>query len=298
MMSFRVAESTTPPESQPAQPRRAMLAAAASSMLGFLPVFLVAAQGVLVRGELNFNEARLGIAVSVFFATGAAMSAPGGRVSERLGPRIGMLTTAGAIAVLLVLIAVTVHSWATLVVFMALAGAVNAVAQTSGDISVARGVPERVQGFAFGVKTSCLPLATLFAGVAIPAVGVHFGWRVSFLVAVGVAAAVAGLVPRASSFRPAQSHRATAPGPTPSPSALLVLAIAGALSIGAVNTMGAFYAESALRLDLSPSAAGWWLAFGSLLAVLARVGFGAFGDRSERGHLALVIWLWVAGGIG
>ncbi len=298
MMSFRVVSAGEAPARVPlVQPRRATLAAASSSMLGFLPVFMVAAQGVLVRAELDFDEAQLGIAVSVFFATGALLAAPGGRLSERLGPRRGMMVTAGATAVLVVLIAQLVSDWATLLVFMGLAGSVNAVAQTSGDLSVARGVPEHVQGLAFGIKTSCLPMATLLAGVAIPVVGVNFGWRASFLAAAGVAAAVAALIPRGSSFRPAPPKR-TAPRPNASRSALLVLMLSGALSIGAVNTMGAFYAESALRLDLSPSAAGWWLAVGSLGAVAGRIGFGAVGDRLHRPHLAVVAWLWIAGGIG
>ena len=280
-----------------AQPRRATLAAAASSMLGFLPVFLVAAQGFLVRRDLAFDEARLGVAVSVFFATGALLGAPAGRLSERLGPRRGMMVTAIATAVVVVLIAVVVHDYPTLLLFMGLAGAVNALAQTSGDLSVARGVPERVQGFAFGVKTSSLPLATLFAGVAIPVVGVQLGWRMSFVAAVAVAAAVATLIPRGSSFVPPPPPRVS-PRAKASRAALLVLAISGALSIGAVNTMGAFYAESALRLDLSPSAAGWWLAVGSLGAVAGRTGFGAVGDRVRRPQLTVVFWLWIAGGTG
>ena len=264
-------------------------------MLGFLPVFLVAAQGVLVRREFAFDERQLGIAVAVFFGTGALLSAPGGRLSERLGPRRGMMATAAGTATLVVLIAALASGYVDLLVFMALAGCVNAVAQTSGDLSVARGVPQRVQGFAYGVKTSCLPLATLFAGVAIPVIGVRLGWRFSFVAAAGVALVVTALIPRASSFAPAP-QRATSGRAPASRSALLLLAVAGALSIGAVNTMGAFYAESAMRLDLSPSAAGWWLAAGSLGAVAGRIGFGAVGDRLTRPHLTVVAWLWLAGG--
>lgn len=268
-----------------------------SSTLGFLPVFLFAAQGALVRSELGFDEAQLGIAVSTFFATGAMLSAPAGRLSERLGPRTGMLAAAAAIAGVLIAIATMARSFGHLVVLLGIAGAVNALAQTSGDLSVARGVPQRLQGLAFGIKTSCVPLATLFAGVAIPVVGVRYGWRSSFLAAAIAAALVAALVPRGGSFRQALPTRSVGK-PDAGARALLMLAIAGALSIGAVNTMGAFYAESAMRHGLSPSAAGWWLAAGSLAAVATRVGLGARGDRMAGGHLAMVAWLWVAGGVG
>ena len=288
----------TPRRPRREQPRRATLAAAAASTLGFLPVFLIAAQGVLVREELDFDEAGLGLAVSVFFGIGALLSAAGGRLSERLGPRTGMLTGAAATSVLLILFATIVHSWQTLIVLMGVAGGINALTQTSADISVARGVPERVHGFAFGVKTSCLPLATLLAGVAIPAVGVRFGWRVSFLAALGLAALVVALVPRATSLPPPPAHARHVEGPTPNRGALLILALAGGLGIGAVTTLGSFYVESALRLDMTPSAAGWWLAAGSLGAVIARTSLGAWGDRSETAHLSLVAWLWVAGGAG
>ena len=51
------------------------------SLMGFFR----GASGVLIRDDLGFNTARIGIAVSSFFAAGALLSLVGRRVSEVLG---------------------------------------------------------------------------------------------------------------------------------------------------------------------------------------------------------------------
>ena len=198
-------------------------------------MFLVAAQSTLVRSDLDFNEAQLGLAIAVFFAMGALCSTGGGRISERLGPRTGMLITVATTTALCLVVAAAADTWAQLVVLLGVAGAVNAVAQTSGDLAVARGVPSRVQGLAMGVKTSCLPLATLFAGAAIPGIGVRYGWRVSFVAVAALAAVLVLLVPQRHSFVSAPATR-TSLNPDMPTATLVVLAIGGALSTGAVNT--------------------------------------------------------------
>jgi MFS family permease len=280
------------------QPVRATGTAALVSTLGFLPVFLVAAQSSLVRSELRFDEAQLGLLVSVFYVSAAATSALSGRTSERLGPRRAMLLSAAAVAVVLLLIGGAAYSLRDLVILLACAGVVNGLAQTSADLSVARGVPERVRSFAFGVKTSCVPLATLVAGVAIPAVGVRYGWRWSFAIVSVLAGVAVALAPRADRFADPPRTDTTPGRPDASALALLLLALVGALGTGAINTLGAFYVDAGVARGLSPSAAGWWLAAGSAGAVTVRVVLGAAGDRLPGGHLRSMGVLLAGGAAG
>lgn len=279
------------------QAARAIVAAGLVSTLGSLPVFLLAAQAVLIRSELGFNEARLGVVVAAFFATGALLSAPSGRLSERLGPRAGMLIASTATGVLLLVLAGASRRWLDLLVLLALAGAVNTLAQTSADLCVARGVPTHLQGLAYGVKTSCIPLATLLSGIAIPAVGVQFGWRWSFALVAVLTALVRVISPSRHRFKRTVARRGGA-APDATASALVTLALAGGLSVGAVNTMSAFYAEAAIARGLSPGAAGWWLAMGSVGAVIARILFAARGDRFNSDSLRVVALLWLTGAAG
>jgi predicted MFS family arabinose efflux permease len=142
-----------------------------------------------------------------------------------------------------------------------------------------------------------LPLATLLAGAAIPGIGVRYGWRTSFVAVVALAATLLFLAPQRRSYVGPPATR-TSLKPDVTTSTLVVLAVGGALSTGAVNTMGAFYVESALRSDLTPGQAGWWLAAGSLAAVSARIGFGASGDRIKVSLFRVVAMLWAVGAVG
>lgn len=68
-------------------PSRAILGASLLTTLGTLPVFLLASQSVLVRGDLGFGERRFGLAVGTFFAAAAAAGLAVPTVSTTLGWR-------------------------------------------------------------------------------------------------------------------------------------------------------------------------------------------------------------------
>jgi nitrate/nitrite transporter NarK len=57
-----------------------LIAATLSSTVAFMPPFLLGALAVPIRTELRFTEARLGLAVSVFFLTAALASVHAGRL--------------------------------------------------------------------------------------------------------------------------------------------------------------------------------------------------------------------------
>ena len=59
----------------------------ALTTLGTIPVFLLGAQAVFIRSDLDFDELRFGIAVSAFFASAAVSALLGGRLLDRLGRR-------------------------------------------------------------------------------------------------------------------------------------------------------------------------------------------------------------------
>lgn len=65
--------------------RRTVAAAALSTVLASLPVFLLGGLAVLVRRDLAFGELQLGLAVSTFFAVAAVAAVPAGRIAARLG---------------------------------------------------------------------------------------------------------------------------------------------------------------------------------------------------------------------
>ena len=253
---------------------RALAIATLSISLGAVPVFLLGALAVFIRAELGFSEAVLGLLASAYYASSTFMSVPGGRITERLGGMRGVAVAATMTAVSMFGIAALGRSWGALLGFMVIAGAANGFALPATNLVLARRVPARHQGVAFGLKQSSGPFATLLAGSSVPAIGLTIGWRWAFVL-VGVIALPLMMSGRrqqdASAVRPA--HRGlVATGP------LMVLAVGAA--------------------GVEPGVAGTLLAFGSLVGIVGRIGWGWVGGRWYASHVPLLTALLITGAIG
>jgi MFS family permease len=119
-------------------------------------------------------------AVSCFFAAAATTALLGGGIVDRLGRRRGTVL-AGPISVLGGAgLAWGARSYAALVVSLIVLGIANAAMQVTSNLSLAKSIPPRRQGVAFGVKQSAIPFAIVLGGLAVPSVGVIIGWRWTF----------------------------------------------------------------------------------------------------------------------
>lgn len=145
---------------------RTVAAAALSTVLASLPVFLLGGLAVLVRDELNFGELQLGLAVSVFFTMAALSAVAAGRIASRLGAWATTVLAAALSAGSLAGIALA-PSYAWLLAALAVAGVANALAQIGINQALAQVVPRHRQGLAFVVKQSAVPASTLLAGLAL-----------------------------------------------------------------------------------------------------------------------------------
>jgi MFS family permease len=252
--------------------------------LGILPVFLVSSLAVLVREDLFFSEARLGLAIAGNFAASALMSAPAGRLTQRMGSRVGFTIGCVLVGGALVGLALTT-SWALLAGWLVLAGLGNAFMQVAANLRIARVVRSSRHGFAFGVKQSAIPAATLVAGMAVPVIGVTIGWRPAFAsAAIGVA--LAAVSQRAPMDTRAAADRSSV-GRTVGP-ALLLLTLGIAFAAAAATSLGAFLVSFAVSEGWSASNAGLLLAAGSLGCILARLWLGWYSDRWRRDGLRIV----------
>lgn len=298
-----------------------MLGASGLTTLGAIAPFLLGAQAVLVMDELGFGPARLGVAVSVFFAVAATVTiAAGGLFDRGSGPlsrvAAGLLVGGGGLGVALV-----AHDWPMLVVAMAVLGAANATCQGTSNRTVATLLPAHRRGLGFGLKQSAVPLAIMLGGLAVPTTTEFFGWRSTFLVtgAVGVLVALSGLVAlvrgerrgaSSASRRPGAS-REDATGPpagAPAPHTprdrdrapwgpLLLCGAAVVLASSAANFLGAYLASWAHDVGLTVAQAGLLMAAGSGSSVLVRVLTGLQADRRHGGNLAVVAAMILVGAL-
>lgn len=274
-----------------------MLAAAAMTTLGALPVFLLTAQSVLVREDLDFTEPKLGLAVSAFFGAAALASFAGGALVDRLGRRTGTIVAGGLASVVTLLIAAGARSYAVLLVLLVLAGVANAAMQMTANLTVARAVSPGQRGLAFGVKQSAVQVAVLLGGLAVPTVGVVLGWRWTFA-AVALAAAVVVVAGTRLPREAAQVVRSAGSDDRPPRGALALSGVAMMLASASVNSMGSFLPAWAYRVGLSPGEAGVLVAAGSALSVGVRVVSGAVADRRRGRNLPVVIAYLVVGAVG
>ncbi len=287
----------TAPARSPAaatRPIRASAIAVAVTIACVLPVFLVGGLAVQMREDLGFSPAGLGLVVSVYFGVGALASVPSGALVERWGgavvARAGILISAGC----LLAVAALARSYPMLVGLLAVAGTANALGQLSSNVLLARHVPARRQGLSFGVKQAAIPVSTLLAGAAVPALALTAGWRWAFVAAAGAALAALPVVP-AQGPRPPRRPAGRAGNAT---MGLVVVGLAATLAAGAANALGTFVVDATVDRGLEPALAGLTLTLGSAVCVAARLGVGWLADRRSGGHVSLIAVLLVTGAVG
>ncbi|HEX5451318.1 MAG TPA: MFS transporter [Candidatus Limnocylindrales bacterium] len=290
----RPASNRAPDPTPIPSPARSLAASIAVTAVVALPSLLVGGLAVLIQQDLDFGEAELGIAIAASFATGACIAVPAGRMAERIGPRRTTWLGLTFAFVALLGIGLVARSWPILVLFLIFAGAGVTTVQLGLNVLLARAVPPRRQGLAFGTKQAAVPFASLLAGLALPVIGLTVGWQVAFVLGAVLVPVVALGLPDAAPAR----LRADGPTDGSAPLAGLVLLMVGvALASAGGNSAPAFTVASAVNHGVEPSVAGLILAFGSLVGILVRVTAGWVGDRLGRGSLLLVVALIGVGSI-
>ncbi|GAA1176140.1 hypothetical protein GCM10009584_17010 [Ornithinimicrobium humiphilum] len=294
-----------------------MLGASALTTLGAIPPFLLGAQAVLVRGDLDFGAAGLGVAVSAFFAVAALVTIAAGGLFDRIevaGARLaaGLLVGCGGLG-----IAGLAHDWTGLVLGMAVLGAANATCQGASNRTIATLLPAGRRGLGFGLKQSAVPVAVMLGGLAVPTMTALLGWRSTFVVtgSVGLLVALVGVVGLTRSWwaagrRDASAPTSSAPGAPARGDAsartvvdrapwgpLLLCGLATTFASASANFLGSYLASWGHEVGLTVGQAGLLMAAGSGASVVVRVLMGARADRRYGGNLTMVTTLIMVGAL-
>ena len=274
--------------------QRAISTVSTVRLVTVAPTFLLGALALQMRADLDFSQAKLGIAAASLRGVVALTSTTLGRVVDLAGPsrtmRIGALVTAFAALG----IALFANSWEALVGWLVLGGVASALSGPATNAFIARAVRAGRRGLAFGFQQSAPPGAALVGGFALPLVALTVGWRWVFG-GLAVAAILATLlVPSVASSerRPRDERRPPLGLRTPA-----VVAAAMGFGFGAATTMSTFLVEAAVEAGIDEGAAGVLLALGALSSIAARLITGRLVDEWDNGHL-LVAATMLAGGVG
>ncbi len=271
-----------------------LLAVGGVVTVGVLPVFLVGGLAVQLRADLGLSVAMVGLAGSVFFAVSALTARPLADVTERIGPTVALrLATAGSVVCLLALAAAPSVGW--LLVALCLAGAPTALSQPAANALLMARIPSERRGFAFAVKQSAIPAATLLAGLAVPSVALTLGWRWVFVIGGALGLAAVLTVPRTPWTRPVPHEHSGGAS-----AGLLLVALAGVTALGAAaaNAMGTFVTISAVDVGYDEAAAGLGLALGSAVGLTCRLVAGMVADRARPDLFRMVTGMLGLGSVG
>lgn len=269
-------------------------------MCSALPVFLTGAVGVQLRAALDITATAIGISMGVSFGVAALLSAPMGRLAQRLGPQRAFRAGLTVTALAMISIAVFVESAVSLAALLGVAGGANALNQPSANLLLASHVDPRRLGFAFAVKQSGMPAAALVGGIAVPTVALTVGWEWAYAGAGVLALIVLTLLPadRIDAAQPTRSPSGKSARPDMRTSLLALYAAVGLLGAMHAGAMTGFITSGAEDSGLSPGVAGLVLSFGSATGIASRLYQGWRVDRSGMLPIQRIIKLYVLGGLG
>ena len=276
-----------------------MVSASGLTTLGSIPPFLLAAQAVRIRADLDVGVAVFGAAVSAFFASAALCSMLGGGLVDRLGRRRGSALAGTLVAAGGGSVAALVDGPGSLVAAMVLLGAGNAACQVTANLSMARALPPHRRGLGFGIKQSAIPLAIMIGGLAVP-VAARVGWQATFATTACLGVVVLSLAALRGVSRMPPGEATVAPGveeDRPPLRPLLLCGLGITLASAAANSLGAFVASWGFEVGLSPSQAGLLMAAGSLGSIVVRVVSGHRADRRGGSNLPVVAWQMYGGAV-
>lgn len=262
--------------------------------VGVLPVFLTGALAVQLRDDIGLSVDSLGVVYASYFAAAALLSAPLARVSHRTGTGCSLRIGSAVYVASFLGIATLAASPISLSVFIALAGVGTALTRTASSVLIAWSVEPRRQGLAFGLKHSSIPVATLIAGLSVPAIALTVGWRWAFVAAAILSAGVVLAIPGSPARRVPERQDGRADMPM---GLLIFAAVSFGLGSSAAASLGAYTVSTAVAAGMSEGAAGLLVAGGSVFGLSSRLLVGHWTDRRIGSQLDIVSWMLAIGGL-
>ena len=289
-----VADPDAAPEATSPIALRAVFGAVTTTTVAVLPVFLTGGLAVQISRELGFDPAGLGLVVALYFLVSALASLPCGALVERFGSGATSKAAVLGAAAAMLAVGTMARSFTALLLILLGCAWCNVLGQLASNLTLARYVPASRLGLSFGIKQAAIPIATLLAGAAVPAVALTVGWRWAYLIGAAVALAALVITPRDTAGR----ERTVATPGERATAALSVIAVAAGLAAAAANALGIFLVASAVDRGIDPGTAGLTLTLGSVVGLVLRLLHGWLADRRTGGHIAVVAGSLVFGAGG
>lgn len=265
--------------------------------IAVLPLFLVGALSVQLSSELAISPGALGTTSAAFFTAGALASPFIGLITSRFGIHNVMRSSTLLISLVLMLIGAAVNSLSSLLILLAIGGAANALGQLAVNLYVSQKTLPHQQGTAYGIKQSAIPVAGLFAGLAVPLMGITIGWRYTFS-AFAIAVAMLALLPprKASAARVKDTNLLE--GYRMPKKTLRIIAFGAGLGAASGSCLTIFLVPSAVAAGFSEHNAGLIFAGACAIGIASRLFSGIRADIRGTKHFEAVAMMLGLGSTG
>ena len=253
------------------------------------PQYAFGVLGPFLVADLGLSRAELGALTTAMFVAAAGLSPVSGRIVDRIGGRRSMLMLFAATAAGLVLAAVA-RTYLMLLAATLVTGVGFALGNPATNHVLAFHVDPHRKGTLTGVKQSGVQAGAFLAGIALPGLADGVGWRGALLASLVLP--VVGLV-LAFVLVPPTAAASAARGAVV-PRGVWWLAVYAAMMGAGVSAIGAYLPLYAVEAVGTSAAVGGALA--ALMGgagVLARLGWGSWGDRTSRSLATPLLWLAV-----
>jgi MFS family permease len=276
---------------------RVIAAASAALTMGVMPVFLIGALSAEMGADLGYGSARTGLAITIFFASGAITAVTMGGVTERIGASRAMRLGVVIAGLVLLGIGFLASAWWHLAVLAAISGTGIALIDTGGARSFADAIRVERHGTAFGIKEASIPVASMLAGISIPLLVGRFGWSAAFIAGACLVPVVVWLVPGHLRSGPAPASPVTGPGGGER-SGLVLFAVGVAAGSAATSAGATLFVPAVTDAGWSSSSAGSLLAGASVVSIVTRITLGWSSDRAPTRTWMMLVGSLVLGAAG
>jgi ACS family hexuronate transporter-like MFS transporter len=152
-----------------------------AGMLNYLDRAALSVMAPLIKGDLHIDDAQMGILFSAFFIGYCLFCFIGGWSADRFGPR-KVFGLAAAFWSVFCGATALVTGFGHLLVVRVMFGIGEGPMGTTTNKSISNWFPRKEVGRAVGFTNAGQPLGAAIAAPIVGLVGLHFGWRIAFVV--------------------------------------------------------------------------------------------------------------------
>ncbi|EBX6375487.1 MFS transporter [Salmonella enterica subsp. enterica serovar Newport] len=252
-----------------------------------LPMLIFYAIGVLgptLVTDLKIDTGWLGILTMSTFGLASLLSLWAGTFVNNLGSRYSLAFLFWSTLLAYALMAL-LPGFVGLVVALLFCGFAQALANPVTNLIIAEAVEPRYKAGMVGIKQSGVQVSALFAGLCLPSLSLHFGWRGALFTIVPVALVLALLAPRLIVKQPAKNNRFSVMKPGKKLSLLMAIQLCVGMVLSSFITFLGVFASAQ---GASPVMIGYLIGLFGFMGIFSRVFLTPLGGKMRDESLLLL----------